>query len=116
MPDSSLAPTVPAVVSPATPVPVAGPYFSQGAGKAYQSVAQSMAIAVQDAADGLRNTTTMANTAMGVALAQFLATKDAQYLQAIEPAQQMIVSATTTLATVGGTATTILNAFPAGNS
>lgn len=87
-------------------------FVTQGAGKAYQSVAQSMAIAVQDATDGLRNTTTMANTAMGVALAQFLATKDAQYLQAMPPAQEMVTAAATTLATVGATATTLLKAFP----
>ncbi len=89
---------------------------AQGAGKAYQSVAQSMAIAVQDATDGLRNTTTMATTAMGVALAQFLATKNADYLQAIPPAQGMIASAAASLATVGSTATTILKSFPSGNS
>ncbi len=87
---------------------------AQGAGKAYQSVAQSMAIAVQDATDGLRNTTTMATTAMGVALAQFLATKDEEYLKAIAPAQGMITASTTTLTTVGTTATTILKAFPSG--
>jgi uncharacterized protein with GYD domain len=95
---------------------MAAAYVPPGAGKAYQSVAQSMAIAVQDAADGLRNTTTMANTAMGVALAQFLATKDEQYLQAIVPAQGMVTAATTALATVGATATTILKAFPSGTT
>lgn len=36
-----------------------------GAGKAYQSVSQSSAIAVQDATDNLRNVNTMATTAMG---------------------------------------------------
>lgn len=93
-----------------------GVIVAQGAGKAYQSVAQSMAIAVQDATDGLRNTTTMATTAMGVALAQFLTTKDADYLKAIEPAQGMITQAAATLATVGGTATTLLKEFPSGSS
>ncbi len=89
---------------------------AQGAGKSYQSVAQSMAIAVQDATDGLRNTTTMATTAMGVALAQFLATKNDEYLKAIAPAQGMITAATTNLTTVGSATTAILRAFPAGSS
>jgi hypothetical protein len=87
----------------------------QGAGKAYQSVAQSMAIAVQDATDSLRNTTTMATTAMGVALAQFLATKDAEYLQAIDKATGIVTSAAGTLATVGKNATDILKNFPTSN-
>lgn len=47
---------------------------TSGAGKAYQSVAQSAAIAVQDAADALRNVSTIATTAAGVAMAQYLAT------------------------------------------
>ena len=38
---------------------------TSGAGKAYQSVAQSAAIAVQDAADALRNVSTNATTAAG---------------------------------------------------
>lgn len=100
----------------AAPLPFPAAYVTQGAGKAYQSVAQSMAIAVQDATDGLRNTTTMANTAMGVALAQFLATKEPVYLQALPPAQEMVTAAATTLATVGATATTLLKAFPTGSS
>lgn len=86
--------------------------ITQGAGKAYQSVAQSMAIAVQDATDGLRNATTMATTAMGVALAQFLATKDATYFQAITQANTVVTNSATTLATVGQTATAILKEFP----
>jgi hypothetical protein len=85
---------------------------SQGAGKAYQSVAQSMAIAVQDATDGLRNATTMATTAAGVALAQFLATKDAKYFDAIAQANTVVSNSATTLATVGATATAVLKEFP----
>lgn len=115
--DPSASPAVvDAPVSVVSSPPASGAFFTQGAGKAYQSVSQSMAIAVQDAADGLRNTTSMANTAMGVALAQFLATKDQQYLQAIPPAQGMIAAATTALASVGTTATTLLKAFPSGSS
>ena len=89
--------------------------LKQGAGKAYQSVAQSMAIAVQDATDSMRNTTTMASTAMGIALAQFLATKDATYLTAIESSQGMITSAAATLTTIGTSAGAILKGFPSGS-
>ncbi len=89
---------------------------SQGSGKAYLSVAQSMAIAVQDATDGLRNTTTVATTAMGVALSQFLATKDPSYLQALAPAQDMIDASAKTLATVSSTASDTLKTFPSGTA
>jgi hypothetical protein len=41
-------------------------------GKVYQSVAQSAAIAIQDAADALRNLTTIEATAAGVAMAEML--------------------------------------------
>ncbi len=44
-----------------------------GAGKAYQSVAQSAAIAIQDAVDALRNVSTISTTASGVVIAQMLA-------------------------------------------
>ena len=64
-----------------------------GAGKAYQSVAQTTAIAVQDAADHLRNLSTLSATALGVAVAQFLATGEPKYLQAVEAVQGMVKSA-----------------------
>ena len=46
---------------------------TSGAGKAYQSVA-SLRRSPQDAADALRNVSTIATTAAGVAMAQYLAT------------------------------------------
>ena len=49
---------------------------ASGAGKAYQSVAQSTAIAIQDAADALRNASVVSLTASGVAVAQMLAQGD----------------------------------------
>jgi predicted component of type VI protein secretion system len=86
----------------------------EGSGKAYQSVAQSMAIAVQDATDNLRNVNTMASTAMGVALAQLLATGDPQYLQAIAAAQQVSTTASALMATIGQDAAGVLRSFPYG--
>lgn len=86
---------------------------TSGAGKAYQSVAQSAAIAVQDATDALRNVSTIATTAAGVALAQFLATGDAKYAHALQHAQDMMTSATKDYAAVGKAAAAIVTEFPA---
>ncbi len=44
-----------------------------GAGRAYQSVAQSSAIAIQDATDYMRNMSAIAVTATGVGMAQLVA-------------------------------------------
>lgn len=83
-----------------------------GAGKAYQSVAQSGAIAVQDATDALRNISTIATTAAGVAVAQLLATGNSQYVDALKEIQQMMTSASQDYATVSAAATTVVQNFP----
>jgi uncharacterized protein YukE len=83
-----------------------------GAGKAYQSVAQSSAIAVQDATDALRNISTIATTAAGVAIAQLLATGNGQYVDALKEIQKMVTSAADDYAKVGAAATVIINQFP----
>jgi hypothetical protein len=88
--------------------------LTSGAGKAYQSVAQSAAIAVQDAADALRNVSTIATTAAGVAMAQLLATGDPKYAQALTQCQTMMKSATEDFAQVGAAASTVLKNFPSG--
>lgn len=88
--------------------------LTSGAGKAYQSVAQSSAIAVQDSADTLRNLSTIATTAIGVAMAQLLATKDPSYVTAITTAQQVMEQATAEFARVGQTAAAVVKEFPAG--
>ncbi len=88
--------------------------LTSGAGKAYQSVAQSAAIAVQDAADALRNVSTIATTAVGVAMAQYLATGDSRYLTAMTQAQSMMQSATGDFKAIGTAAGEVLSQFPAG--
>jgi hypothetical protein len=88
--------------------------LTSGAGKAYQSVAQSSAIAVQDAADALRNISTIATTAAGVAMAQYLATKDPQYKEVLDEAQQMMKAATEDFSSIGTAAATVLRQFPSG--
>ena len=88
--------------------------LTSGAGKAYQSVAQSTAIAVQDATDALRNVSTIATTAMGVAMAQFLATGEQKYADALTKAQGMVQGATEDYAKLGTAAAAVLKGFPAG--
>ncbi|AQQ00806.1 hypothetical protein B0W48_13895 [Pseudoalteromonas aliena] len=86
-----------------------------GAGKAYQSVSQSSAIAIQDATDNLRNINTMATTAMGVAMAQMLATGDVtKYNPIIDAANAMVVNGADNFKTVGTNAGALLNQFPTG--
>ena len=86
---------------------------TSGAGKAYQSVAQSAAIAVQDAADALRNVSTIATTAAGVAMAQYLATGDEKYARVLTQAQNMMQGATADFNRVGNAAATVIKEFPA---
>jgi len=87
---------------------------TSGAGKAYQSVAQSTAIAVQDAADALRNISMIATTAAGVAMAQLLATGEDKYAKALGQAQAMMKAATEDFAQVGTAASTVLKDYPPG--
>lgn len=88
--------------------------LTSGAGKAYQSVAQTAAIAIQDAADSLRNISTIATTAAGVALAQYLATGDESYGNVLKAAQSVMSNATTDFKSVGDAATHIMNNFKSG--
>ncbi len=86
-----------------------------GAGKAYQSVAQSTAIAVQDATDQLRNFGTIGTTAAGVAVAQMLATGDVEtYKPIIAEINTMLTNSATNFQTVGKYASEVLNEFPTG--
>jgi hypothetical protein len=89
--------------------------LTSGAGKAYQSVAQSSAIAVQDATDMLRNMSTIATTASGVAIAQMLAMPpNPGAALALEAAQAMMTSATVEYTAIGTAAAAILKEFPSG--
>ena len=88
---------------------------TSGAGKAYQSVAQSTAIAVQDAADNLRNVSLISSTAAGVALSQMLATGDTTpYTDVLTQAKDLMTNAVTNFAAIGQSAAQILREFPSG--
>ncbi|SFD51584.1 hypothetical protein [Pseudoalteromonas denitrificans] len=79
--------------------------------KSQQAVAQSTAIAVQDAADNLRNLSTITTTAIGVALSQLLATGDPKYSKVIEEAQKVMEKGTEHFASVGAKASKVLKDF-----
>ena len=87
--------------------------LTSGAGKAYQSVAQSTAIAVQDATDALRNISTIATTAAGVAMAQLLA-GNPNSENALQVAQKMMEDATNDFSRIGAAAAAVLREFPSG--
>jgi len=88
--------------------------LTSGAGKAYQAVAQSSAIAIQDATDALRNVATIATTAAGVAMAQLLATGDPKYVTVLQQAQSMVSAASSDFGQISSTAAALLKEFPAG--
>lgn len=99
----------------ASPASITPQYIrEEGAGKAYQSVAQSTAIAVQDATDNLRNINTISATAIGVAMAKLLETKDPIYAQAIETANKMALEAANNFKVIGTNAADVLKGFPSG--
>jgi len=86
-----------------------------GAGKAYQSVAQSTAIAIQDATDTLRNFSTIGTTAAGVAVAQMVATGDtATFTAVMAQIDMMLKDSTHNYKEVGKNASDILSSFPSG--
>jgi hypothetical protein len=88
--------------------------ISQGAATAYQKVAQASAFAVQDATDYSRNVENIAMTAQGVIVAKMLADQSSIpiYTPVLATLQEMVIAASTNLATVGATAATIANTFP----
>lgn len=77
-------------------------------------MAQATAITVQDATDNLRNASMAATTALGVALAQLLATGDPKYAQVAELAVKLGGEAANTFKVVGLNAADVLKAFPSG--
>ncbi|MBX7078564.1 MAG: hypothetical protein K1X88_05185 [Nannocystaceae bacterium] len=84
----------------------------QAGGMAVQSIAQSMAIAIQDATDMLRNVSTIATTAMGVAAAKWIETPEmVLYKQIIDTAQGMIQTAAADFLTIGTNAASVLAGF-----
>lgn len=97
---------------------VMGSAANQGAATAYQKVAQAAAFAVQDATDYSRNIENITMTAQGVIVAKMLEDQSniPIYTPVLATLQEMVVAASTNLATVGATATEIATEFPATKS
>lgn len=89
--------------------------FQSGAGKAFQFVAQSAALAVQDATDNLRNLSTVSSTAIGVAMSQLMSTGDLKtWIPVITAAQQIVQQCTSDFERIGQCAAKVVQEFPAG--
>lgn len=83
------------------------------AGRAYQSVAQSAAIAIQDGTDYLRNLSTISTTSIGVAMALLVAGDPNGSAQNIIKAAQGVASdGVTQFGKIGEAATKVATDFP----
>lgn len=82
------------------------------AGKASHLVALAAAIAVQDAADALRNSQTVAAAAAGAVLTRFLETGDARYLDGLRHARGLVEDAIRDFAAISAAAAQAVKDFP----
>lgn len=85
-----------------------------GAGKAYQSVAQSSAIAIQDGTDYLRNITSLCTATFAVWMIRFVKEKNPAYLQFAQDSLKPIDTATTQYTKIAQAATQVVSGFPSG--
>ncbi len=84
----------------------------QGAGMATQAVAQSMAIAVQDSVDMLRNVTTIETTAIGMATAKWLEQPENPFYPVIITTSTATMTAVAeVMKTIGENTVTILQKY-----
>lgn len=82
-----------------------------GSGMAYQSVAQSMAIAVQDATDHLRDVETIVSTALGVAAAKYVATGENKWFIVMQNLLKLVGTSAGNFKTIGDDSAEILKEF-----
>ena len=90
---------------------------TEGAGKAYQSVANSMAITVQDATDYLRTNLMVSAAVSAVCLEKMLEDVPknvALYAPVLAAAQANVATATANFTQVGMAAANVLRNFPSG--
>jgi hypothetical protein len=83
----------------------------QSAARAVQSIGQTTAIMIQDAADMLRNVNTVEVTAIGAATAKWLATKDPAYQEMIQASMKLMQDAAFLYLTIGTNAHQVLTQF-----
>jgi len=106
-----------ALVPSTKPVIDAESLFQSGAGKAFQMVAQSAALAVQDATDNLRNLSTLSTTAIGVAMSQLMSSGDLKtWVPVIQAAQQIVRQSTGDFERIGQCAAKVVKEFPTSNA
>lgn len=87
--------------------------FQSGAGKAFQFVAQSAAMAVQDATDNLRNMSIIGSTAIGVAMSQLMNSGDVKtWAPVIAAAQEIVKQSAQDFKVIGLTAAQVVSEFP----
>jgi len=85
--------------------------LAYGAGIAVQSISQSVAIAVQDASDFMRDIATIETTAIGVATKKMIAEKNPLYIPIIEACQKVMTEASVYWVKVGKDGAQILGAY-----
>lgn len=86
-----------------------------GTGIAYQKVSQAAALAIQDAADYMRNLMTISATAIGVSATKMVedpAVNIPLYTPVIKTAEDIATFATTQFTAVGEAATKVVTGFP----
>ncbi len=81
------------------------------AGRAYQSVAQSAAIAIQDATDYLRGINTISSTAAGIGIAMVIS-GNSKGLLVIEQATQIGLAGVAQFTACTGAAVVVATSFP----
>lgn len=87
--------------------------WGQGAGVAHQAVAQSAALAVQDATDYLRSVSMISSTTIAVAAAKMVETEGSSpWCEIIAEAQRAVDRAVESFGAVGHTAGEVLRRFP----
>lgn len=87
--------------------------FQSGAGKAFQFVAQSAAMAVQDATDNLRNMSILSSTAIGVAMSQLMSSGDVKtWIPVIAAAQDVVKQSAADFKAIGLIAAQVVAEFP----
>jgi hypothetical protein len=90
---------------------------TEGAGKAYQSVANSMAITVQDATDYLRTNLMVSGAAIAVCMEKMVESPEtnvALYGPVLAAAQENLATAIENFTKVGMAAANVLKNFPSG--
>ena len=86
--------------------------YEQSVAKAVQSIGQTTAIVIQDAADMLRNVSTIETTAIGAATAKWIANPtDLSYVEIINQSITVMQQAAGLYLTIGQNAYTVLSQF-----